>query len=294
MLTIEPGFLPIPKFHAYLLGAVAPRPIAFVSTVDKDGNVNLSPFSFFNVFGSNPPIAIFSPARRGRDNTVKHTFENVLEVKEAVINIVNYPMVNQASLASTEYPRGVNEFLKAGFTMEPSQKVQPPRVKESPVQMECIIREVIETGKEGGAGNLVIAEIVLIHISEDILDNEGRIDQHKIDLVGRLGGDWYVRASGNALFEVEKPLTRLGIGIDQIPETIRFSKELTGNHLGMLGNVEQVPDPETSRIYIAGDDFRQLLEKENIIPGSSVHTVAARLLDAGHVDDAWKWLIAHL
>lgn len=294
MLTIEPGSLPIPKFHAYLLGAVAPRPIAFVSTVDKDGNVNLSPFSFFNVFGSNPPIAIFSPARRGRDNTVKHTFENVLEVKEAVINMVNYSMVNQASLASTEYPRGVNEFLKAGFTMEPSQKVQPPRVKESPVQMECIIREVIETGKEGGAGNLVIAEIVLMHISEDILDSEGRIDQHKIDLVGRLGGDWYVRASGNALFEVEKPLTRLGIGIDRIPETIRHSKELTGNHLGMLGNVEQIPGSEEAIAYINGDPFRQLLEKENITTGTSVHAVAARLLDTGHVDEAWKWLIAHL
>lgn len=294
MLTIEPGSLPIPKFHAYLLGAVAPRPIAFVSTVDKDGNVNLSPFSFFNVFGSNPPIAIFSPARRGRDNTVKHTFENVLEVKEAVINMVNYSMVNQASLASTEYPRGVNEFLKAGFTMEPSQKVQPPRVKESPVQMECIIREVIETGKEGGAGNLVIAEIVLMHISEDILDSEGRIDQHKIDLVGRLGGDWYVRASGNALFEVEKPLTRLGIGIDRIPETIRHSKELTGNHLGMLGNVEQIPGSEEAIAYINGDPFRQLLEKENITTGTSVYAVAARLLDTGHVDEAWKWLIAHL
>lgn len=293
MLTIIPGELPVPKLHAYLLGAVAPRPIAFVSTIDQDGNINLSPFSFFNIFGSNPPIAIFSPARRGRDNTVKHTFENIREVKECVINVVNYAMVNQASLASTEYPKGVNEFLKAGFTMEPSSLVKPPRVKESPFQMECIVKEVIETGTGGGAGNLIIAEIKMIHLAESVLDENGRIDQHKIDLVGRLGGDWYVRASGDALFEVEKPLTTMGVGIDQLPEAIRKSEILSGNDLGRLGNVEIIPSLEASLLWSSSEEVQHLKEEGVIMENAHPHRVAKTLLERGKLTEAWKWLLAN-
>jgi flavin reductase (DIM6/NTAB) family NADH-FMN oxidoreductase RutF len=250
MPTFDPSELKIPQLHQYLLHAIAPRPIAFVSTVDAEGNPNLSPFSFFNIFSANPPVAIFSPARSGRTGATKNTFDNVKAVPECVINVVNYPLVQQASLSSTEYPKGVNEFTKAGLTEIAGVKVRVPRVKESPVQLECRVREVVELGQQGGAGNLVICEIILIHIHDDVLNPEtGMIDQHKIDLVGRLGSDWYVRASGDALFSVAKPLTTLGIGIDRLPEHIRNSKVLTGNHLGQLGNVEQLPDAETVRHY---------------------------------------------
>src|SRR5688572_7953282 len=241
MVTVDPKEISVAKMHAYLLGAVTPRPIAFASTVDKDGNVNLSPFSFFNCFGMNPPLLIFSPARRVRDNTTKHTYENVLEVPEVVVNVVNYAMVQQTSLASTEYPKGVNEFVKSGFTAIPSVKIRPPRVAESPVSMECKVLDVVATSDKGGAGNLVICEVLLMHIREDILDADGRIDPHKIDTVARLGGDWYCRVNGDALFKVPKPLDKLGIGVDQIPERIRLSNVLTGNDLGMLGNVESLP-----------------------------------------------------
>ena len=249
MLTIKPGEIPTAKLHSYMLSAVAPRPIAFASTIDQDGRPNLSPFSFFNVFSSKPPIMIFSPNRRVRDNSTKHTLENVIVTKEVVINIVNFSMVQQTSLSSTEYPQGVNEFLKAGFTMLASEEVRPYRVKESPVQFECKVREVIELGQEGGAGNLVICEVVKMHIDESILDDSGNIDQHKIDLVSRLGGNWYGRPS-KGLFEVPKPLTTLGIGVDSIPESIRWSKVLTGNDLGMLGNVEALPTTEEVTYFL--------------------------------------------
>lgn len=295
MLTIDPKETKTAVVHSYLLSAVAPRPIAFASTVDKEGNVNLSPFSFFNVFSANPPIAVFSPARRGRDNTVKHTYENVKEVPEVVINIVNYPMVQQTSLASTEYPKGVNEFVKSGLTPVSSELVKPPRVKESPVQLECRVREVIELGDQGGAGNLVVCEIVLIHINEDVLNENKQIDQNKIDLVARLGGNWYCRASGNALFEVEKPLTTLGIGVDALPAHIRNSKVLTGNNLGQLGNIEHIPTAEEVRDYCGkgaiteafrdyGKDAHKLEEH--------LHHIAKRLLDDGKVIEAWKVLLA--
>jgi flavin reductase (DIM6/NTAB) family NADH-FMN oxidoreductase RutF len=292
MVTIVPGSIPTPQFHSYLLGAVAPRPVAFASTVDADGNPNLSPFSFFNVFGSNPPIAIFSPARRVRDNSVKHTLENVREVKEVVINVVTYDMVQQASLSSTEYPKGVNEFAKAGFTPVPSEKIKPFRVKESPVQLECMVKEIIETGSEGGAGNLIICEIVLMHVDERVLDEKGHIDQHKIDLVGRLGGDWYVRASGQALFEVEKPLTTLGIGIDALPESIRHSNVLTGNELGQLGNIEKLPSAEDAKTFIASAEFKSAIEEANT--SVSVHETAKHLLAKGKAIEALNWLVAHL
>jgi flavin reductase (DIM6/NTAB) family NADH-FMN oxidoreductase RutF len=240
MKTIDPKAVSTAALHGYMLGAVTPRPIAFASTIDSAGNVNLSPFSFFNVFSANPPIMIFSPARRGRDNTTKHTYENVLQVKEVVINIVNYDIVQQMSLSSTEYGKGVNEFEKAGLTPLASQTIKPPRVAESPVQFECRVNEVVSLGTEGGAGNLVICEVLKMHINEAVLDPDGKIDPVKLDAVSRMGGNWYGRAK-QGMFEVPKPLSRLGIGFDQLPEAIRTSKLLTGNDLAMLANVEVLP-----------------------------------------------------
>lgn len=240
MKTIDPKAVSTAALHGYMLGAVTPRPIAFASTIDSAGNVNLSPFSFFNVFSANPPIMIFSPARRGRDNSTKHTYENVLQVKEVVINIVNYDIVQQMSLSSTEYGKGVNEFEKAGLTPLASQTIKPPRVAESPVQFECRVNEVISLGTEGGAGNLVICEVLKMHINEAVLDADGKIDPVKLDAVSRMGGNWYGRAK-QGMFEVPKPLSRLGIGFDQLPEAIRTSKLLTGNDLAMLANVEVLP-----------------------------------------------------
>ena len=229
--------------HKLMLGGVAPRPIAFASTIDREGNPNLSPFSFYNAFGVNPSTLIFSPSRRGRDNTTKHTLQNIKEIPEVVLNAVTYSMVHQMSLSSTEYPKGVNEFVKAGFTPVDSIKVKPFRVKESPLQFECKVREVIETGGKPGSANLVVCEIAFIHLDENVLDAEGLIDTDKIDLVGRMGGNYYVRTSGNAKFEIPKPVTSLGIGVDSLPESARLSKMLTGNDLGQLGNLEKLPTP---------------------------------------------------
>ena len=240
MKTIDPKAVSTRQLHGYMLGAVTPRPIAFASTVDVEGNVNLSPFSFFNVFSANPPIMIFSPARRGRDNTTKHTYENVLQVKEVVINIVNHAIVQQMSLSSTEYGKGVNEFEKAGLTPLASQTIKPPRVAESPVQFECKVNKVISLGTEGGAGNLVICEVLKMHINEAILDISGNIDPVKLDAVSRMGGNWYGRAK-QGMFEIPKPLSTLGIGFDQLPEAVCTSKFLTGNDLAMLANVEVLP-----------------------------------------------------
>ena len=285
MLTLNPKELSIPALQGYLSNAIAPRPVAFVSTIDKNGNPNLSPFSFFNIFSTNPPIAIFSPARSGRTNSTKNTHDNVLEIPEAVINMVNYDMVHQTSLSSSEFPKGTNEFVKAGFTMLPSELVKPFRVKESPVQMECKVKEVIELGKNAAAGNLVICEIILIHISETVLNENKHIDPHKLDLVGRLGGNWYVRASGNALFEVTKPSSPLGIGVDAIPEKIRNSSVLTGNNLGQLGNVAKLPNLEEVIAYKNQFLKNELGEKE-------IHNIAKKLLDEGRVEDGWKTLLS--
>lgn len=240
MKTIDPKAVSTAALHGYMLGAVTPRPIAFASTIDAEGKVNLSPFSFFNVFSANPPIMIFSPARRGRDNTTKHTYENVLQVKQVVINIVNYDIVQQMSLSSTEYGKGVNEFEKAGLTPLASQTIKPPRVAESPVQFECKVNEVVSLGTEGGAGNLVICEVLKMHIDEAILDANGNIDPVKLDAVSRMGGNWYGRAK-EGMFEVPKPLTTLGIGFDQLPKVVYTSKFLTGNDLAMLANVKVLP-----------------------------------------------------
>lgn len=289
MLTIDPKEVSTGKLHRYLLGAIGPRPIAFASTIDAEGRPNLSPFSFFNVFGSNPPTLIFSPARRGRDNTVKHTYNNVKSIDEVVINIVNYDIVQQMSLSSTEYAEGVNEFEKAGFSMLKSELVRPFRVAESPVQFECKVKQVVETGQEGGAGNLVICEVLKMHINESILDEDGFIDQHKIDLVARMGGNWYSRAN-LGMFEVPKPLSSLGIGIDAIPAEIRESKTLTGNDLGKLGNVEALPKKEEIDSFIAENkDLADLVKANN---KKDIHTQAQLFLEKNDTDAAWKLLLA--
>lgn len=241
MLSLDPKDLSIPQRHKYLLGAVGPRPIAFASTIDKEGQPNLAPFSFFNVFSSNPPILIFSPARSGRTGDTKNTLDNVKEVPEVVINVVTYDMVHQMSLTSSPYKRGVNEFVKAGFTQETSEVVKPFRVKEAPVQFECKVNEVVALGNEGAAGNLVICEVVRMHFSEEILDENQFIDQTKIDLVARMGGNWYARANGAALFEVDKPLTTTGVGVDALPNKMVQMVELSGNDLGRLGNLLELP-----------------------------------------------------
>ena len=284
MLSINPKEVSTGKLHGYLLGAVAPRPIAFASTIDADGNPNLSPFSFFNVFGSNPPIMIFSPARRVRNNTTKHTLENALATKEVVINVVNYAIVQQMSLSSTEYPEGVNEFEKAGFTMLASDKIKPFRVAESPVQFECKVKDVIFTGDEGGAGNLIVCEVVKIHISDDVLDESGAIDQYKIDLVARAGGSYYSRAR-EGFFEIPKPISTLGIGVDAIASEIRNSTILTGNNLGMLGNVDQLPIEATVNNF--GKEHPKFIGLET----TKKHTFAQEFLKKNDVESAWNVLL---
>jgi len=291
MLTIKCADLSPMQLQNYLQYAIAPRPICFASTIDAEGNINLSPFSFFNMFSTNPPMCIFSPARRVRDNTTKHTLENVLAVKECVINIVDYNMVQQMSLASTEYAKGVNEFEKAGFSMLESHLVKPPRVAEAPVQLECIVKEVIPLGDQHGAGNLILAEIKLIHIKEEILDSEGKIDQAKIDLVARLGGDWYCRVTPESLFKVAKPLTTLGIGVDVLPISVRYSKVLTGNDLGMLGNIEVLPSAEEIDAMQWNTNVKDILDAtigDATNREIELHELAHQLLAVGNVNDALK------
>lgn len=289
MLSILPQEVSTGKLHGYLLSAVSPRPIAFASTVDDLGNVNLSPFSFFNVFSANPPILVFSPARRVRDNTTKHTLENILITKEVVINIVNYDMVQQMSLSSTEYPAGVNEFLKSGLTEVTSDIVKPPRVQEAPVQFECKVNDVIALGNQGGAGNLIIAEVVKLHIKETILDADGKIDANKIDAVARMGGNWYNR-SREGMFEVIKPIKTRGIGVDALPISIKNSTILTGNDLGILGNSERIPTMEEVKEYLSLKVEKsfdiQTSTKENIFKQ------AQDMLQKGTILDAFKLLLA--
>lgn len=291
MKSFNPNEMSVPAVQHLLQSAVGPRPIAFASTVNKSGEVNLSPFSFFNVFSANPPVLVFSPARRVRDNTTKHTLDNVLEHPEVVINIVNYAMVQQMSLASSEYAMGVNEFVKAGLTELPSTHVKPPRVKESPVQFECSVYDVIALGDQGGAGNLILCKVLAIHVQDEILDEKGHINQNRIDLVARLGGNWYCRASGSSLFEVEKPIQTLGIGVDQIPESIRFSPVLTGNHLGQLGNVEHLPHHDLVEEFKTSEEYDLLMHSVDSSDFAS-HRAAAKLLNQGEVIKAWLVLLA--
>ena len=276
----------------YLQHVIAPRPVCFASTINKAGEVNLSPFSFFNMFSSNPPIVIFSPARRVRDNTTKHTLQNVLEVPEVVINIVTFDMVQQVSLASCEFPKGINEFVKAGFTAEPATLIKPPMVKESKVKMECRVIEVKPLGESGGAGNLVICEILRLHIDDSLLDENKKIDQRRINHIARLGGDWYCVVNEQNLFKVEKPNTQIGIGIDALPANLRNSNILTGNHLGQLANVHEFPviDPAFD-----DDHLKQIIQYYNVSPDEmerELQTYARKLLDAGKVQEAWQVLLA--
>ena len=294
MLTIDTTETKNPKLHHYLLGSVGPRPICFASTIDKEGVRNLAPFSFFNVFSSNPPIAVFSPARSGRTGQQKDTYNNVKEVPEVVINIVDYSMVHQMSLASSPYNPNEDEFIKSGLTAVESEVVKPWRVKESPVQMECKVNDVIELGEGGGAGNLIVCEILKIHIAENILDENQAIDQKKIDLVARMGGDWYCRADENSMFEIKKPITTRGIGVDAMPHEIVNSNILTGNDIGQLGGIEALPNEtevndykltELIELFISLEDDPEKLEKE-------LHLRAKDLLKENKLTEAWKTLLS--
>ena len=289
MLSILPQDLTIQQLQAYLQGAVSPRPIAFASTMDANGNPNLSPFSFFNVFSANPPILIFSPARRIRGNTTKHTLENILETKEVVINVVNYDIVQQMSLSSTEYAKGTNEFTKSGLTPIASHLVKPFRVAESPVQFECKVNEVIALGTEGGAGNLIICEVIKIHINPAVIDENGAIDQYKIDLVSRMGGNWYSRAN-QGMFEVPKPITTLGIGVDEIPDFIKQSAVFNGNDLGMLGNIESLPSEEEITTFV-NENFaiKGVLSSDD---EQKIQLKAKEYLNNNDALSAWKVLLA--
>jgi flavin reductase (DIM6/NTAB) family NADH-FMN oxidoreductase RutF len=289
MLSMNLKNVSVAEAQQYLQHVVAPRPICFASTIDKAGNVNLSPFSFFNLFSSNPPIVIFSPARRVRDNSTKHTLENVLEVPEVVVNIVDYDMVQQTSLASCEFPKGVNEFIKAGFTMQPSLMIKPPMVKESKVKLECRVVEVKPLGNEGGAGNLVICEVLQLHISKNLLNENGKIDQRKFKLVARLGGDWYCRVDEQNLFSVAKPNTKLGIGIDALPENVRNSKILTGNHLGSLANVHELPEIDTGFSDGRLDELHASYRGE--ARDFKNHEYVKELVDEGNLERAWQVLL---
>jgi flavin reductase (DIM6/NTAB) family NADH-FMN oxidoreductase RutF len=285
LLTIHPKDTPTAKLHGYLLSAVAPRPIALASTIDQEGNPNVSPFSFFNVFSANPPVLIFSPARRVRDNTTKHTLENAKATKEVVINVVNHDIVHQTSLSSTEYDQGVNEFEKAGFSMLSSEKVKPFRVKESPVQFECKVLEIKELGNQGGAGNLIICEVVCMHIDESILDENGNIDQVKLDLVARAGGSFYSRAK-DSFFEIPKPILQKGIGVDALPSEVKNSDVLTGNNLGQLANVELLPIESDVNKFMQ-DNPQYMASKIN-----EKHKFAQEFLQKNDVESAWKVLLS--
>jgi flavin reductase (DIM6/NTAB) family NADH-FMN oxidoreductase RutF len=294
MLTIDPKQLEIPKLHRYLLGAIGPRPIAFASTIDEHGIQNLAPFSFFNVFSANPPVMIFSPARSGRTNTTKDTYNNVKKVPEVVINVVNHEIVHQMSLASSPYPSDISEFEKSGFTAVASDIVRPCRVGESPVQFECKVNDVIELGQEGGAGNLIICEVVKIHIQEDVLDENQMIDQHKIDLVSRMGGNWYCRADQNSMFEIKKPITTCGIGYDSLPSDILSSTILTGNDLGQLAGIEVLPNETEVNEYklIELSELFLSLEEDAIKLEIEIHKKAQELLKRNLLEEAWLTLLS--
>ncbi len=295
MSIIDPNTIPAHHLHRILLTAVAPRPIAFASTISGSGIANLSPFSCFNAFGVNPSTLIFSPSRSGRTNELKDTYLNIKEVPEVVINVVTYPMVEQVNLASTEFPPEVNEFYKSGFTPIPSEKIKPFRVKESPVQIECKVRKVIETGTGAGAANLVICEVLLIHVDDKVLDKTGMIDTRKLNLVGRMGADYYVKASGQALFTLEKPMSKLAIGVDSLPESVRLSPILTGNDLGRLGSQQMMPTAPEIKKYTSSAEFRLLTSKNSsdkrVLTGEA-HNIARKLIAENHVHEALVLLLA--
>ena len=294
MKSINPKEIEIPKLHRYLLGSIGPRPIAFASTIDSKGNINLAPFSFFNVFSANPPIMIFSPARSGRTNELKDTDNNVKEVPEVVINVVTHDMVHQMSLASSPYDSNISEFEKAGFTSLASDMITPPRVKESPVQFECKVNEVIELGDQGGAGNLIICEVLRIHLKESLLDQNEMIDQHKIDLVSRMGGNWYCRADKNSMFEIQKPITTCGIGFDALPTDILNSSILSGNDLGQLAGIEQLPNETDVNEYklLELSELFLSLEEDAVQLEIEIHKRAQDLLKRNLLEEAWLTLLS--
>ena len=294
MISIDPKNIEVPRLHRYLLGAIGPRPIAFASTIDSDGVSNLAPFSFFNAFSANPPILVFSPARSGRTNTTKDTYNNVKKLPEVVINVVNYELVHQMSLTSSPYPSSTDEFIKSGLTPLTSDLIKPFRIKESPVQFECHVNQVIELGNQGGAGNLIICEVLKIHISEEILDEKDMIDQHKIDLVSRMGGNWYCRADESSMFEIPKPITTCGIGYDELPQDILNSQILTANNLGQLAGIESIPNEtdvneykllELSELFLSLEGHVSQLEIE-------IHKRAKLLLEKNNLEEAWLTLLS--
>ena len=294
MLSLKLSDLKPAEVQNYLQHAIAPRPICFASTIDKEGNVNLSPFSFFNLFSSNPPIVAFSPARRVRDNSTKHTLQNVIEVPEVVINMVDYHIVHQMSLSSCEYPKGINEFEKAGLSQEKATLVKPPMVKESKIKLECKVNQIIALGTEGGAGNMIIAEVLMMHIDESILNADNKIDQTKLDLVARLGGNWYTRVNASTLFEVEKPNIQLGIGFDALPVSIRSSSILSGNDLAQLANVSEIPNIDPS---FNDDKLKHIIQYYSLNTEEmerELHSYAKTLLQQGKVKEAWQILLASI
>lgn len=292
-MILDPNSLPVPELHAYLLGTIGPRPIAWASTVDKEGNVNLAPYSFFNVFGTKPPTLIFSPAIP-RGGKRKDTLLNAMETEEVVINIVNFDIVEQMSLSSTAYPKGTNEFIKAGLTEQASVKVRPPRVAEAIAAYECRVKQVVHLGEDQGAGNLIICEILLGHVKDDILGEDGKPDPRKADLVARMGGDWYCRANGDALFEIPKPNRNLGIGVDQISDAIRNSSVLTGNNLGRLGNIEKLPENEAIQAFSSTDEIVALRERFSNNEAeyvNALHNLAQNYLENNQLEEAWLTLL---
>lgn len=292
MLTVDPKTTPTADLHQYLLGAVAPRPIAFVSTISENGTPNLAPYSFFNAFSSNPPIVIFSSNRRVRDNTTKHTLGNIREVDEVVINMVSHSIARQMTIASIEYDEEVSEFDKAGFTPVPSDLVKPFRVKESPVQMECKVREIISLGDEGGAGNLMVCEVVRMHIEEGVLDENGRIDPQKIDLMARMGRAFYCRASGPNVFPIVQPVNQLGIGFDGLPGHVRQSSILTGNQLAEMAALMALPDEATIAAQKADPRVMDALAGNQQDRDTHLHRYAQELIDQGEVEKALAVVMA--
>ncbi|MTI88586.1 MAG: flavin reductase family protein [Balneolaceae bacterium] len=293
-ITLDANTLSNKEIHGYLVSAIAPRPIAFASTINQQGKVNLSPFSYFNVFSTNPPIVVFSPARSGRTNETKHTLDNVLEVPEVCIGIVNHPIVEKMSLASTAYPKGVNEFVKAGFTEQPSEVIKPPRIRECPISMECTVDEVIALGDQGGAGNLVVSRVQRIHINKEYLNEAGKLDSTKLDLVGRMGESWYCRADEDSMFEIPKPLRTTGMGVDQLPESIRNSPTLTANNVGRLGNLEELPSKKAVNTARGIEQVQLILENQNHSTQkqlTELQLLAKSYLEADDIDNAFSILM---
>lgn len=293
-MKVDPKEISTPELHGLMLGTIGPRPIAFASTIDVEGNVNLSPFSFFNVFSANPPMLVFSPARRVRDNTQKHTLENAMATREVVISVVTHDIVEQMSLSSTEYAQGVNEFVKSGLTEVPSERIKPPRVGESPASYECVVKDIIHLGEEGGAGNLILCKVVLAHIDDAVLDANGKPDPFRLDLVGRMGGAWYSRANGDALFTLPKPIREKGIGVDQIPQRIRESTVLTGNNLGRLGNIATLPNTEAVEEFAKTSEIEELLLRfRNDFESLEyhLHQKAQEYLNENQLYQAWLTLL---